>query len=169
MAAVLLGGCGFFQKGQLEERKSEEREKTPGEIEAEEVDRYLAELEKLGGAAGELVQAVQELTEFCDANPENVEEMEARVGEMRELKQVFADFSDMGKVPEIFRGAHKRMAEAARNYGELIDTYCDVLLAGIRGEEHSAQEQIQAEWEEQSRIMAEAMEEVREAAGHSSS
>lgn len=166
MAAALLGGCGSLQKGQAETPQFPEQESLPKEHADEEVDRYLAEMEKLSGAVGELAQAGQDLAELCDADPENVEEMEARVEQMRQLKQAFVDFSAMEEAPEAFSEAHEKMAEAAGDYGALIDTYCDVLVASIRGEEHPDREQIRTEWEEQSLAIALAMEEVQKAAGH---
>ncbi len=165
LAALLLGGCGALKRGQAGEEQQEQGQ-LPQENQEEEIDRYLEELEKLSGAAGELAQAGEELAELCDTNPENVEEMEGRVEEMRELKQVFAEFSLMEEVPEIFGEAHEKMAEAAGDYGALIDTYCDVLEASIRGEDHPEREGIRAKWEEQSRAVAQAMEEMQKAAGH---
>lgn len=127
------------------------------------VDRYLEEMETLSGAVGELVEAGREFVAIGEADPENMEGMTACVEQMREVKEKLVAFSEEVQPPRGLEAAHGKMAEAVANYAELIDVYCDVLLANLSGEEHPEQESLQSEWEELGASVADAMEEMRRA------
>ncbi len=169
---AVFTGCGnkmetiksVFSNAVIQEEKPES-ESEPGESSQEALRVYLKELEKLNQAAEEFAEAGTEFTALAEKNEGDPEELSWCVEKMRSTKQAFLDFSELTEVPEGFETAHAKMVGAVTAYAGYIDSYCDILLANIRGEEHPKQDTVPEELERVSDNLADAMEEIKETAG----
>ena len=94
----------------------------------------------------------------------SVDAMLETVEKIRGTKQPFVDFSVLESVPEGLEESHERLAKAAADYAAFMDVYCDVLTAGLNGEEHEATATIEQDMTDTTTELSEAMIAVQEAA-----
>ena len=192
MALSMLAGCGGKDKTadaadaattvaetttQAEETTAEEtkaEETEAKETEAEEaasseensadgpVADYLEEVDSLNKGAEEFVTIMLEFMQV--GQTEDTDAMLETVEKIRGTKQPFADFAVLENVPEGLEESHDRLAKAAASYADFMDVYCDVLTAGLNGEEHEATATIEQDMTNITTELSEAMIAVQEAA-----
>ncbi len=191
MALSMLAGCGGKDKTadaadaattvaetttQAEETTAEEtkaEETEAKETEAEEaassevsadgpVADYLEEVDSLNKGAEEFVTIMLEFMQV--GQTEDTDAMLETVEKIRGTKQPFADFAVLENVPEGLEESHDRLAKAAASYADFMDLYCDVLTAGLNGEEHEATATIEQDMTNITTELSEAMIAVQEAA-----
>lgn len=181
MALSVMTGCGGKDKdagaaaettteaAEATETTVEETEETEAGTEAEAknddtVSEYLEQVDTMNKAAEEFITISMEFMELAQNDAENTEALTESIEKTRATKQAFADFSVLDNPPEGLEEAHARLAEAAKNYADTLEVYCDVLLASINGEEHEAMATIQDDWTNVATELSEAMGAVEEAA-----
>ena len=184
MALSMLAGCGGKDKAAdateatttLAEttteataaEETEAEETTKAEEEATEapagdaVAEYLEEVDSLNKGAEEFVTIMLEFMQ--QGQTEDVDAMLETVEKIRGTKQPFVDFSVLESVPEGLEESHERLAKAAADYAAFMDVYCDVLTAGLNGEEHEATATIEQDMTNITTELSEAMIAVQEAA-----
>lgn len=191
MALSMLAGCGGKDKAAdateatttvaetttqaeettAEETKAEETEaeetakseESPAEAAADgPVAEYLEEVDSLNKGAEEFVTIMLEFMQV--GQTEDTDAMLETVEKIRGTKQPFADFAALENVPEGLEEPHERLAKAAASYADFMDVYCDVLTAGINGEEHEATATIEQDMTDTTTELSEAMIAVQEAA-----
>lgn len=185
MALSMLSGCGGKDKAAdateaatVAETTTEAAETTAEETEAEEttkaeeeaaeapksdaVAEYLEEVDSLNKGAEEFVTIMLEFMQ--QGQTEDVDAMLETVEKIRGTKQPFADFAALENVPEGLEEPHERLAKAAADYADFMDVYCDVLTAGLNGEEHEATATIEQDMTNTTTELSEAMIAVQEAA-----
>ncbi len=148
--------------------ETEAEETTKAEEEATEapagdaVAEYLEEVDSLNKGAEEFVTIMLEFMQ--QGQTEDVDAMLETVEKIRGTKQPFVDFSVLESVPEGLEESHERLAKAAADYAAFMDVYCDVLTAGLNGEEHEATATIEQDMTDTTTELSEAMIAVQEAA-----
>ena len=123
---------------------------------------YLEEVDSLNKGAEEFVTIMLEFMQ--QGQTEDVDAMLETVEKIRGTKQPFVDFSVLESVPEGLEESHERLAKAAADYAAFMDVYCDVLTAGLNGEEHEATATIEQDMTDTTTELSEAMIAVQEAA-----
>ncbi len=148
--------------------ETEAEETTKAEEEATEapagdaVAEYLEEVDSLNKGAEEFVTIMLEFMQ--QGQTEDVDAMLETVEKIRGTKQPFVVFSVLESVPEGLEESHERLAKAAADYAAFMDVYCDVLTAGLNGEEHEATATIEQDMTDTTTELSEAMIAVQEAA-----
>ena len=123
---------------------------------------YLEEVDSLNKGAEEFVTIMLEFMQV--GQTEDTDAMLETVEKIRGTKQPFADFAVLENVPEGLEESHDRLAKAAASYADFMDLYCDVLTAGLNGEEHEATATIEQDMTNITTELSEAMIAVQEAA-----
>lgn len=191
MALSMLAGCGGKDKAAdateatttVAETTTQAEETTAEETKAEETEaeetakseesaaeaaadgpvaEYLEEVDSLNKGAEEFVTIMLEFMQV--GQTEDTDAMLETVEKIRGTKQPFADFAALENVPEGLEESHERLAKAAASYADFMDVYCDVLTAGINGEEHEATATIEQDMTDTTTELSEAMIAVQEAA-----
>ena len=148
---------------ETEAKETEAEEAASSEVSADgPVADYLEEVDSLNKGAEEFVTIMLEFMQV--GQTEDTDAMLETVEKIRGTKQPFADFAVLENVPEGLEESHDRLAKAAASYADFMDLYCDVLTAGLNGEEHEATATIEQDMTNITTELSEAMIAVQEAA-----
>jgi len=121
-------------------------------------DTYLEKVEGLNSAAEDFMNAC---TDFITAaTGGDVDAIDEALEGVRGTKQAFLDFGAIDNPPEGYEDAHAKLAEQCTKFGELVDTYCDVINDSMIGVENEATATIQTDIETVINDLAAAMAEV---------